>query len=112
MQTKATERSYTVYLTHEDRIDVRLRRNRNRVIDFTLNYRARLDGRWKEIIRYDTAHHQPLHRHRFWPPHEGEKDCLQTHAKQDYSQEFTRWRRHLRTHWREYRQRSEAHHRR
>lgn len=61
----ATKRAFEHYITPADRIDVELEVHAGDVVAFTANYRARIAGRWLEVVRYDTAHGH-LHIHRFW----------------------------------------------
>lgn len=64
------EKRFQVTLSDEDQLDIELRIIRGRVEGFTINYRAVVQGSWREIVRYDTSHGH-LHLHRFWlPAHE------------------------------------------
>lgn len=38
-----------------------------KLVDVSLNYSARIEGKWREIARYDNAH-GIFHFHRFWLP--------------------------------------------
>lgn len=58
-------RTFVVEFTPRDEVDFRIETERGTVQSFALNYRGRIQGRWREILRYDTAHGH-LHVHRFW----------------------------------------------
>jgi hypothetical protein len=63
-------KEYSISITHEDILDAtmvfrRERRKRKRMVGFALSYRAKIEGRWQEVIRYDTTHGY-LHVQRFW----------------------------------------------
>lgn len=63
-------KEHSISITHEDILDVtmvfrRERRKRKRMAGFALSYRAKIEGRWQPVIRYDTAHGY-LHVQRLW----------------------------------------------
>lgn len=59
---------YVVWLTDKDRITIDMGFGATHVmIDASVNYVAKLQGRWVEIGRYDNAHGAP-HVHRFGKP--------------------------------------------
>lgn len=58
-------REFLVQLSARDALDVRIEVRQGEVVDFALNYRALIEGRWYEVVRYDTAHgylHKHVHR--------------------------------------------------
>ncbi|HYU05560.1 MAG TPA: hypothetical protein VEM77_00060 [Thermoplasmata archaeon] len=63
-------KTYTIFLSLEDRIDVDLEfekrpRNPPRLSRFAITYSARIADRWREVVRYDSFHGY-LHRQRLW----------------------------------------------
>ncbi|MBU2099803.1 hypothetical protein KKG83_01100 [Candidatus Micrarchaeota archaeon] len=58
-------KKFTVPLTDSDFLDVKLKVEKNIVVDFSLNYRAKICESFFEIYRVDTAHGF-LHEQRFW----------------------------------------------
>ena len=40
----------------QDRLRVRATKNRGRIVGFVVQYEALIQGRWRAIVRYDTAH--------------------------------------------------------
>lgn len=62
MRTK----KFCIPLTEEDIIDVKFEYNDNaEIVYFILNYRTKIDDRWHEVYRVDTAHGY-LHEQRYW----------------------------------------------
>jgi len=59
------EFNYNQYLTDEDRIHVSFTQNRGKILKFSINYSARISGRWREIFRVDNCHGVP-HTHRYY----------------------------------------------
>lgn len=98
-----TEREFLRYFTDVDLLDVGFVKTGNQVVSFRLNYRAKIGQTWFQVVRYDNAHGQPLHIHRFWPPHDGRKDPLEKHPKKDYTTAFDEALRDLEDNWRRYR---------
>ncbi len=58
-------KQYSIYLTNDDILDIKLLIEKNNVVGFVINYRARIDDVWYQIYRVDTAHGY-LHEQRFW----------------------------------------------
>ncbi|MCR4368558.1 MAG: hypothetical protein NUV67_01485 [archaeon] len=52
-------------LGQEDSLDVKLKMEGNKVLEFSLNYRAKIAGHFHEVYRVDTAHGF-LHEQRHW----------------------------------------------
>jgi hypothetical protein len=48
---------YTLSVTKEDKIFVRLRTEKGKVVEFVVQYYAKTPKGWRTIRRYDTAHH-------------------------------------------------------
>ncbi|MBI5061269.1 MAG: hypothetical protein HZB67_03065 [Candidatus Aenigmarchaeota archaeon] len=59
------EKEYTIFLTPDDRIDIRIIVEKGEVVEFVVNHRSFINNVWKEIYRVDTAHGY-LHEQRFW----------------------------------------------
>jgi hypothetical protein len=59
------QKGYTLFLTPEDAIDVKLFIRKNEVVKFSLNYRAEIKGRWRQVYRMDS-YHGFLHEMRYW----------------------------------------------
>jgi len=63
-------KTYKIFLSLEDRIDADLEfdkdpARRPRPARFAITYSARIEGRWREVVRYDNFHGY-LHRQKFW----------------------------------------------
>jgi hypothetical protein len=63
-------KTYTIFLSIEDRIDVDLEFEKERgkpprLSRFAITYSARIAQRWREVVRYDNFHGY-LHRQKFW----------------------------------------------
>ncbi len=58
-------KDYVIIITSEDKIDVRLKIQKKEIYQFSINYRAYIDGRWHEIYRIDNCHNY-LHEQKFW----------------------------------------------
>ena len=58
-------KNYTRPLTADDRIHVSFSKHRGVILTFSVNYAARIDGRWREIFRVDNCHGTP-HIHRYY----------------------------------------------
>lgn len=103
-------RAFEHYITPDDRIDIELIVDQGAVVDFTANYRARIGGRWVEVVRYDTAHGH-LHVHRFWRPEPDRIDTLEPpdNPADDYSAALDRAEEDLVENWRAYRNLMEDH---
>lgn len=61
-----TKKEFCIPLTEGDVIDIKLEYNDNaEVIYFVLNYRTKINDKWHEVYRVDTAHGY-LHEQRYW----------------------------------------------
>ena len=58
-------KKFTIELSITDFIYVKLKTEKNKVVEFALNYRTNIDGNYHEIYRVDTAHGY-LHEQRHW----------------------------------------------
>jgi len=58
-------KQFTVPLSNTDILDIKLEVKKNRVVSFSLNYRAKIKGSYFQIYRVDTAHGF-LHEQRYW----------------------------------------------
>lgn len=54
-----------VILSTEDQLIIKIKIEKNKVLEFSVNYIAKIDGKWEQIYRVDTAHGY-LHEQRFW----------------------------------------------
>lgn len=108
MQTVA-ERTFVRYFTDVDLLDVGFTKSGRHLGDFRLNYRAYIEGDWHEVIRYDSAHGQRLHVHRFWPPHHGTKEYLEKRRRTDYTVASEEALRDLEDNWDRYRKKMVDH---
>jgi len=59
-------KTYTHFLSDEDRITVRQVKDGNTILEFFVRYEALIDSRWRKITSYDNAHGYP-HRHVYYP---------------------------------------------
>lgn len=96
------------YITGDDRLDIEIEVEAGKVLGFTVNYRARIDGRWEEVVRYDTAHGH-LHVHRFWRPEGEQVEALDdpNDPKGVYNADLDAAEEDLVENWRTYRRRME-----
>jgi uncharacterized protein YcsI (UPF0317 family) len=99
--------SFIRYFTDVDLVDVEFTFEGNRIAIFRINYRAFILGAWHEVVRYDNAHGNPLHIHRFWPPPKGAKDYLETEPRSDYTDAVEAALADLDANWSAYRRRVE-----
>ncbi len=53
------EERWTSWLSGVDRLEVRLSRERRRVLNFAVQYIAQISDEWHPIVRFDTAHQRP-----------------------------------------------------
>jgi hypothetical protein len=57
--------TFKLTFTWEDEVDVAIKKDDGRIRSFSVNYRTKIDDRWHDVIRYDTAHGR-THVHKFW----------------------------------------------
>jgi len=58
-------KNYTIPLGSTDVLDIKLKVEKNHIVAFSLNYRAKIGKDFFQIYRVDTAHGF-LHEQRFW----------------------------------------------
>ena len=58
-------KKFTADLSVSDFLDVKLKTEKNKVVEFSLNYRAMIGERYYEVYRIDMAHGY-LHEQRYW----------------------------------------------
>lgn len=75
-----------------------------------MNYSARIEGQWNQVIRYDT-HHGRLHVHRYWRPKGNQIEYLEKEGSQckDYGHTYQQIKEDLKENWRRYRHLYEEH---
>ena len=56
---KRRREEFTVILTMEDQVRVRFDKEGPKIIDFSVQYLARIRDQWQPIVRFDTAHGRP-----------------------------------------------------
>ncbi len=56
MESQRRREDFVMALTQDDEILVHLEREGGPVIEFSVQYRARIQGEWWPIVRFDTAH--------------------------------------------------------
>jgi len=78
-------KDYTVPLTDEDHLDIRLVIESGKTVGFVLNLRCRIGDAWHQVYRVDTAHGY-LHEQRFWIS--PEPIALIKHVPLEYMYEF------------------------
>ena len=96
---------FLVELTDGDEIDVWFDVHARRVVAFSVNDRAMVEGKWREVIRFDTAHGRP-HVHRFWEAQQGRRRRLLRGP--DLGELLSRCIADVRSHWSTYRAMLEA----
>ncbi len=99
------EEKWTNRLTHQDRVEVRLVKDKTVIIDFSVQYVAQIQGKWYPIIRFDTAHGKP-HLDISKPDGSFEKRNF-PHPYFDYRDAFNRAITEVNQRWTEFRQRFE-----
>jgi hypothetical protein len=106
-------KSYAIFLSADDRIDVDLefgqvRGKQRRINRFAITYSAWILGAWREVIRYDNFHGY-LHRQRFWRTKQPEPlevearvslDRLIMQVRDDLQKNWQRWRNLMEKHLR------------
>jgi len=98
-------KTYTIFLSQDDRIDVDLEFERTtgraaRLRRFAITYSARIREAWREVIRYDNFHGF-LHRQPYWRSKAPERLALQ--GRPSHERAVERCREDLRRNWRRYR---------
>ena len=52
-------KEFTIVLSADDEVRVRFEREDKQVVEFAVQYLARIKGKWRPIVRFDTAHGRP-----------------------------------------------------
>ena len=94
---------FVVTLTQDDEILVHLEREDAPVVEFSVQYRARIQGEWQAIVRFDTAHgyaHKDISRP------DGSQEAQELKLD-DYGIALTLALRDVKMHWEFYRERYE-----
>ena len=50
------EKAYLQMITDRDRIRVRFKKERGKIVEFVVQYETQVGKKWRPVIRYDTAH--------------------------------------------------------
>jgi len=95
------EKSYLQMLDVKERIRVRFKKDRGRIVEFVVQYETLVRDEWMAIVRYDTAHGQP-HTDVFKP--DGTKAKTLLHFP-NYNDAFSYAEEDVRTNWENYRRR-------
>jgi hypothetical protein len=53
------EKSYVQIVDAKNRIRVRFKKYRGRIVEFVVQYETLVSAQWQPVIRYDTAHGSP-----------------------------------------------------
>lgn len=51
--------NYKTLLTDSDRIVTRFEKRGKNILEFSVQYEALIDSRWRKVRRYDSSHDQP-----------------------------------------------------
>lgn len=96
-------------LTPTDEVHLAMTIAGGAVIDFGINYRAVVGGRWVSVLRVDTSHGPP-HVHKFWrsPADQTEPLRAVSASSGDYAVVIEAVRTDLRANWKRYRTLMEA----
>jgi hypothetical protein len=54
-----------IFVPGEDELDVAIIKENGQLIGFSVNYRTKINHRWYDVIRYDSAHNV-IHVQKFW----------------------------------------------
>ena len=94
---------FVMTLTLDDEILVHLQRESGVVVKFSVQYRARIRGEWRPIVRFDTAH-QHAHKDTCYPDGTQETQELEL---DNYGIALTYALRDVKMRWEFYRERYE-----
>lgn len=92
------EKRYVLPVWSDTRIRHYHRTERRRVVEFSLQLEVEVEGKWREVIRYDTAH-RFAHVDRFTLTGRRTKERLHL----EYAEALTRAERDLKETWHTYR---------
>jgi len=96
-KTRVTVEKHPLEFAPGENVDVSIMKAGGRTSAFSVNYRTLVDGVWRDVIRYDTAHGR-VHVHRFWREREVEdagdaqEAGLEDAAKAAYDDVRENWR--------------------
>ncbi|OGB94700.1 MAG: hypothetical protein A3G35_02855 [candidate division NC10 bacterium RIFCSPLOWO2_12_FULL_66_18] len=94
------EKRYLLPVWTDTRIRHYHRTEGRRIVEFSLQLEVEVQGAWREVIRYDTAH-DFAHIDRFTLPGKRRKERLEL----EYAEALTRAERDLKHNWYAYRER-------
>ncbi len=94
---------FVITLSPDDEVIVHFEREATHVTRFSVQYRARIHGRWQPIVRFDTAHG---HAHKDISHPDGSQET-QALKLDDYGVALTLALRDVKTQWEFYRERYE-----
>jgi hypothetical protein len=95
--------NFVITLTQDDEILVHLEREDRTVVKFSVQYRARIRGEWRSVVRFDTAHRR-AHKDICYPDGTQERQELEL---DDYGVALTYALRDVKVRWEFYRERYE-----
>jgi len=58
-------KKYRMTLSLDDEVDVVIQKKNGEIYAFSVNYRTNINGKWHDVIRYDSAH-RIIHVQKFW----------------------------------------------
>lgn len=96
---KSIEYIYYLSSDYEDRLRVVAYKEKNKILEFVVQYEASIRGKWHSVVRYDT-HHGFAHRDLLYPDGSSEKTPLEW----DYALALTYATEELKRNWKKYRQ--------
>ena len=88
------------WLSSEDRSRQKLTTEKGKIKRFVVQYEAYIEGKWRAIVRYDTAHGY-FHRDVIYPDGSARKMKL---AAVEFTEAFTQSELDVKFNWRRYRQ--------
>ncbi len=94
------EREFIRWLNAKDRSRQRLTTEKGQVKRFVVQYEAYIEGKWRAIVRYDTAHGY-FHRDLIYPDGSTQKTKLPAVS---FAEAFTKSELDIKINWRRYRQ--------
>ena len=94
------ETKFKISLTTDDEVDVKINRENGRITGFSVNYRTRINGKWQNVIRYDTSHSM-IHVHRFWIS--TKPKILKAHTHEEMKMTMIEAMRDVKSNWERYR---------
>lgn len=95
------EKTYVQVVDTRDRIRVRFKKDRGRILEFVVQYETLVRDEWQAVVRYDTAHGKP-HTDVIQP--DGTKEKRLLHFP-NFNDAFSYAEEDIKTNWERYRQR-------